>query len=140
MTTTLQYNRLLRLGVQIHKSKSEIARFVERESKSKKQVFVLNKIGVSPFSTLSCYADVLVIQTERRRRLLSTGQRFYERSTQHSSFALLAVLLLLNHCLWQQYKQKESRRSALKMQWASNRCWTTCIPFLTQVGPCLLSH
>ena len=114
--------------------------FVERESKSKKQVFVLNKIGVSAFCTLGGYANVLVIQTERRRRLLSTGQRYYEWNTRHSSFALLAALLLLNHYLWQQYKQKESRRPALKMLWASNRCWTTCIPFLTQVGPYLLSH
>ncbi|SRR5258706_7324701 len=119
--------------------------FVERESKSKKQVFVLNKIGVSPllvppFCTLNCYTDVLLIQTERRRRLLSTGQRFYEWNTRRSSFALLAALLPLKHYLWQQYKQKEGRRSALKMQWASNRCWTTCIPFLTQVDQCLLSH
>lgn len=119
--------------------------FVERESKSKKQVFVLNKIGmspllVSPFCTLDGYTNVLVIQTERRRRLLSTGQSFYERNTRHSSFALLAASFPLNHYLWQQYKQKESRRPALKMQWASNRYWTTCTPFLTQMGPCLLSH
>ena len=73
--------------------------FVERESNRKKQVFVLNKIGtrppllVSSFYTLSEYADVLAIQTERRRRPLSTGQRFYEWNTRRSSCALLAGLL-----------------------------------------------
>lgn len=53
--------------------------FVEHNSKSKKQVFVLNKIGVSPllgfpFCTLNGCPDVLVTQTSRRRRLLSAGR------------------------------------------------------------------
>ena len=71
--------------------------FVERESKGTKQVFVLNKIGVSPpclspFCTLKVYADVLVIQTSRRRRLLSAGRRLYESNTRRSSSAPLAAL------------------------------------------------
>jgi hypothetical protein len=66
--------------------------FVERESKGKKQAFVLNKIGEPRLIPFQPMLTVLVVQTSRRRRPSSVGRGLYEWNTRRSSSALLAAL------------------------------------------------